>query len=92
MVTIFTTFETEYSLQNFSGKYRGELILDIGSGPVIYPVITASEWFEEIYLSDLSKANVEYQQKWIRGESEPMEYLMKEHALKDGKGYLCLYV
>lgn len=67
-------------------------MLDIGTGPVVYQIITASEWFNEIYLSDLSKANVEFLKKWLRGESDPFEYLMKEYALKDGKGYVSMCI
>lgn len=71
------------------GKYRGKNLLDIGSGPVVMPVITASKWFDNIYLSDLSKDNVAFLQKWIEGESEineAMKYLMSVFAQKDGKG------
>lgn len=69
------------------GKYRGNHLLDIGTGPVVYQIITASKWFNEIYLSDLSPVNVEFLQKWVRGESEHMEHIMKEYALRDGKGF-----
>lgn len=68
------------------GKYRGKRLLDVGSGPVIYAVITASKYFDEVYVSDVSEANVEYLQKWIRGESEQMTYLMKQYAAMDGDG------
>ena len=70
------------------GKYRGQNLLDIGSGPVMLPVITASQWFDEIYLSDLSKDNVTFLRKWIQGDSEAtqaMKYLMSVFAEKDGK-------
>ena len=60
----------------------------MGSGPVIYAVITASKYFDEVFVSDLSQANVEYLQKWIRGESEHMTYLMKQYAAMDGDGYV----
>lgn len=56
-----------------------------------YTAIAASEWFEKIYLSDLLPANVDFLRKWMHGESEHMEYLMKEYALKDGTGYVCMY-
>lgn len=68
-----------------SGALNGKRLLDIGTGPVVHPVITASEWFEEIYLSDVSEANIEYLQKWRRGESEHMKWLMEYFSEKDGK-------
>ena len=66
-----------------TGTLKGEKLLDIGTGPAVYPVITASKWFDEIYLSDISKANVEFLQKWRHGESEPMKYLMEYFARKE---------
>ena len=80
-----TTFST------FSGKYRGKYLLDIGSGPVVHPVITASQWFDEVYVSDISLENVNLLQKWLRGESEHMEHLMKEFSEMEGKG-LVVYI
>ena len=53
------------------------------------PIITAAEWFDEIYLSDLSKDNVNFLRKWKYGEAEAtkaMKYQMNVFALKDGKG------
>ena len=73
----------------FSGKYRGKTLLDIGSGPVMYPVITASKWFDEVFLSDISAVNVAHLQKWLQGESEAIEamkYLMNKFAIRDGNG------
>lgn len=67
------------------GKYKGKKLLDIGSGPVVYAVITASKYYDECYVSDLSPANVDFLQKWIREESTEMEYLMKEFSKKEGE-------
>ena len=82
----YRPFLLEYIIK---GKYRGKALLDIGSGPVVYPVITASEWFDKIYVSDLSIDNAAFLQKWIQGESEAtesMKYVMKQFAIMDGKG------
>ena len=71
-----------------SGKYRGKSLLDVGTGPVVMPIITAAEWFDEIYLSDLSKDNVDFLRKWLDGDTEAtkaMEYQMSVFTLKDGK-------
>ena len=67
----------------FSGLLKGQKLLDIGTGPVVYPIITASKWFDEIYLSDLSQANVEFLQRWRRGNAEPMKFIMEWAAQKE---------
>ena len=56
---------------------------------MVYSVITASEWFDEVFLSDISKDNVAFLQKWMSGDeeaTEAMKYQMTEFALKGGKG------
>ena len=73
-----------------SGKIKGKQLLDIGTGPVVYPIITASKWFDEIYLSDFSKENIELLQKWRRGDSDHMKPLMEYFAQKEEKyDFLC---
>ena len=52
-------------------------------------MITASQWFDDIFLTDISKDNVEFLRKWIAGDSEAteaMEYQMNLFAVKEGKG------
>lgn len=71
------------------GHYRGDTLLGIGTGPVVKDVITASQWFDEIFLTDISKDNVAFLRKWMAGDSEAteaMEYQMNLFALKEGKG------
>ena len=72
-----------------AGQYRGKTLLDIGSGPVVYTVITASQWFDEVFLSDISKDNVAFLKKWIAGDpgvTEEMKFQMSDFALREGKG------
>ena len=66
-----------------SGILKGEQLLDIGTGPVVHPVVTASKWFDKVYLSDFASSNIEFLQKWRRGESLHMEPLMKSFAQKE---------
>lgn len=71
------------------GRYRGATLLDIGTGPVVYTVITASQWFDEVFLSDVSKDNVAFLRKWLAKDSEAteaMRYQMGYFAQKEGKG------
>lgn len=65
------------------GILKGEQLLDIGTGPVVHPLVTASKWFDKVYLSDFASSNIEFLQKWRRGESLHMEPLMKSFAQKE---------
>ena len=69
-----------------AGMLKGKQLLDIGTGPVVHPVVTASKWFDKIYLSDFSSSNIEFLQRWRRGQSRHMEYLMKSFAQMEGNG------
>ena len=63
-------------------------LLDIGTGAVAYPVVTASNWFDEIYLSDMSKSCLDILEKWRRGESDHMVPSMKLFSEKEGGRYV----
>ena len=62
--------------------------MDVGTGPVIHIIIAASKWFDEVYLSDISKPCLEKLEKWRRGESNHMRPLMQLFALKEDTGYV----
>ena len=63
---------------------RGKRLLDVGSGPVVGPVIPAARWHDEIYLSDKWKCNTDLLEKWRRGESDHMKPLMEYFVRNDG--------
>uniref|UniRef100_S4RYD4 Uncharacterized protein n=1 Tax=Petromyzon marinus TaxID=7757 RepID=S4RYD4_PETMA len=46
-------------------EVSGQRLLDVGSGPTIYQVLSACERFSEIYLSDFVKGNREELQSWL---------------------------
>ena len=78
---------------NILGNYKGQCLLDLGSGPGLKAVITASQWFEEIFLSDISKDNVAYLRKWLEGDAGVTEALrcqMSYFALKEEKWLVVL--
>ncbi|XP_072343802.1 phenylethanolamine N-methyltransferase [Scyliorhinus torazame] len=50
------------------GEIRGHTLLDIGSGPTLYQVISACDFFNNIVMSDYLEVNREELQKWLRGE------------------------
>ncbi|KAL5006071.1 hypothetical protein ScPMuIL_017229 [Solemya velum] len=59
------------------GLLKGKRILDVGSGPCITSAIPASSHFEEIYLSDFAPQNLEFLQKWWRGEMTYMQSIIQ---------------
>jgi len=63
-----------------SGTIRGEKLLDIGTGPAIFSVISASRHVTEIHLSDFTDKNREVLQKWLEGASNvtPVFEYLKE--------------
>ncbi|XP_013405862.1 indolethylamine N-methyltransferase-like [Lingula anatina] len=50
------------------GKIKGQRLLDVGTGPSIFNLISISKYFEEIYLSDFSAHNREVLEKWWKKE------------------------
>lgn len=50
------------------GAVKGELLIDIGSGPTIYQLLSACESFTEIIVSDYTDQNLWELQKWLKKE------------------------
>ncbi|XP_032890714.1 phenylethanolamine N-methyltransferase [Amblyraja radiata] len=51
-----------------TGEIRGDTLLDIGSGPTFYQVISACDWFGSVIMSDYLEVNREELRRWLRGE------------------------
>ena len=51
-----------------SGNLKGKRLIDIGCGPTIYGIISASKCFEEIVMSDIADGNRREIEKWLRNE------------------------
>ncbi|KAH0520038.1 Indolethylamine N-methyltransferase [Microtus ochrogaster] len=63
----------KFSLQNlhqtFSvGGIRGDVLIDIGTGPTIYQLLSACEVFREIIVADYTPQNLQELQKWLKKE------------------------
>ncbi|KAL1763605.1 indolethylamine N-methyltransferase, partial [Sigmodon hispidus] len=55
--------------QTFSaGGIKGDVLIDIGSGPTIYQLLSACEAFQEIILTDYTPQNLQELQKWLKKE------------------------
>lgn len=50
------------------GGVKGDLLIDIGSGPTIYQLLSACESFKEIIVSDYTDQNLRELQKWLKKE------------------------
>uniref|UniRef100_UPI00358EA3B7 indolethylamine N-methyltransferase-like n=1 Tax=Myxine glutinosa TaxID=7769 RepID=UPI00358EA3B7 len=66
----------------FSQGVRGQRLLDVGSGPTIYQVLSACENFEEIYLSDYIEQNRQQLQCWLEASPDAFDW---NHIIK----YVC---
>ncbi|XP_060643526.2 nicotinamide N-methyltransferase-like [Anolis sagrei] len=63
------TYYLECLCQTFaSGSLRGDTLIDIGSGPTIYQLMSACESFETIIASDYLDQNVQEIEKWRKNE------------------------
>ncbi|XP_060106508.1 nicotinamide N-methyltransferase-like [Heteronotia binoei] len=51
-----------------SGGLKGDTLIDIGSGPTIYQLLSACESFQEIIATDYVDENREEMQRWLRKE------------------------
>ncbi|XP_077161956.1 nicotinamide N-methyltransferase-like [Paroedura picta] len=62
-----------FSLKNLHKVFildglKGDTLIDIGSGPSIYQLLSACECFREIIASDYTDQNREEMQRWLRKE------------------------
>ncbi|XP_056141439.1 nicotinamide N-methyltransferase-like [Lampris incognitus] len=67
----FVMFTLCHLSQAFSsGKYRGQRLIEVGTGPTIHTLISACDYFEEIVVSDYSKPNRNELEKWLSAEED----------------------
>lgn len=45
---------------------KGDLLIDIGSGPTIYQLLSACESFKEIIATDYTDQNLQELEKWLK--------------------------
>uniref|UniRef100_A0A8C5Q2D3 Uncharacterized protein n=1 Tax=Leptobrachium leishanense TaxID=445787 RepID=A0A8C5Q2D3_9ANUR len=70
---------TSFALKNLhalfsSGKIKGDTIIDIGTGPTIYQLLSACEVFKNIIASDLLEQNREQLKKWLRKDPDMLDW------------------
>ncbi|XP_059575559.1 nicotinamide N-methyltransferase-like isoform X2 [Alligator mississippiensis] len=65
----FLTFVLKHYCKTFtSGDVKGDILIDIGSGPTIYQLLSACEKFNEIIVSDYADRNRQELEKWLKKE------------------------
>ncbi|XP_046352326.2 nicotinamide N-methyltransferase-like [Haliotis rufescens] len=81
-----------WKMKNFhdvfaEGKVNGRRLLDIGTGPTIHSVISASNCCDTIYLSDLAPQNRETLRKWLEGTLQHSFRSFFQYVVdREGKG------
>ncbi|XP_063281527.1 phenylethanolamine N-methyltransferase [Pelobates fuscus] len=71
-----------------SGEIGGQLMVDIGTGPTVYQLLSAFELFKEVVLTDYLEVNREEIRKWLRGEAGTFDWgpYIKHVCNIEGKG------
>uniref|UniRef100_A0A669Q0Z5 Phenylethanolamine N-methyltransferase n=1 Tax=Phasianus colchicus TaxID=9054 RepID=A0A669Q0Z5_PHACC len=66
----------------------GRTLIDVGSGPTIYQLLSACEHFEEIVATDFLEVNREELRRWVRGEPGAFDWSpFIQHVCKiEGRG------
>lgn len=72
----------------FPGEIRGRTLIDVGSGPTIYQLLSACDHFEEIVATDYLAVNREELGRWARGEPGAFDWSpFIQHVCKiEGRG------
>ncbi|XP_015919260.2 nicotinamide N-methyltransferase [Parasteatoda tepidariorum] len=55
-------------------KFSGARLLDLGSGPTVHNVATASAYFPHIVLSEFVESNCEQLRKWVRKDPDCIDW------------------
>ncbi|CAI9571094.1 unnamed protein product [Staurois parvus] len=68
-----------FVLRNFhetftSGDVKGDLLIDFGTGPTIYQLLSACEAFNKIITSDFLEQNRAQLQKWLRKDPDALDW------------------
>ncbi|CAI9616957.1 unnamed protein product, partial [Staurois parvus] len=57
-----------------AGGIRGDVLIDIGTGPTIYQLLSACESFPYIIASDFTDQNREELEKWLKNDPEAFDW------------------
>ncbi|XP_063785315.1 nicotinamide N-methyltransferase-like [Pseudophryne corroboree] len=57
-----------------SGQVKGNTLLDISSGALVYQLLSASNVFKEIYVMDFTDANIRHFRQWLEKGKEATDW------------------
>ncbi|XP_067127320.1 nicotinamide N-methyltransferase-like [Centruroides vittatus] len=57
-----------------NGQIKGKRLLDVGSGPSVYRIATASRFFSEIILSEYAECNRKELKKWLENDPSSLDW------------------
>ncbi|KAJ0060418.1 hypothetical protein NL108_010208, partial [Boleophthalmus pectinirostris] len=52
----------------------GDLLIDVGSGPTLYQVLSGCEIFNKVLLTDFLEVNRQVLKKWLKGEGSSLDW------------------
>lgn len=76
--------------QVFTTEAKGKTILDVGCGPSVYTALLASRTFDDIVLSEFVPGNREQLERWIRNESNALDWSPVVEYVARVEGYIDL--
>ncbi|XP_069489048.1 phenylethanolamine N-methyltransferase [Ambystoma mexicanum] len=71
-----------------TGEIGGKTLIDIGSGPTIYQLLSACDHFEEIIVTDYLEVNRQVLRRWLQDEPGGFDWspYLKHACSLEGKG------
>ncbi|DBA13538.1 TPA: hypothetical protein GDO54_018653 [Pyxicephalus adspersus] len=57
-----------------SGKVKGDILIDFGTGPSIYQLLSACEAFNKIITSEFLEQNRAQLEKWLRKDPKALDW------------------
>ena len=86
----FAGFISFSSLCVLPGDVSGELLVDIGSGPTLYQVMSGCEVFNKVILTDFLDVNRQELKRWLRNaEDSALDWtpFLKHTCKLEGRQY-----
>lgn len=85
----FVTFVLQQLSQTFSsGKYCGQRLIEVGTGPTVHTLISACQHYQEIVVSDFVDSNRREIERWLKAEEGCFDWSghMQYVCSLEGKG------
>ncbi|XP_040072641.2 nicotinamide N-methyltransferase-like [Ixodes scapularis] len=70
-----------------SDLVQGEILLEVGSGPMVWCSLVASSRFKHIVLSDIAECNRLELEKWLNKNKDAIDWTTRAEEIADLEGY-----